>query len=134
MINKYVIYGVIAIAVAAAGYTAVNIYTNKVEELEQTKIQVTALATQLEAQNSEFLRIEKRIETVELQRKTHENSIIALNNRVEQQKRALVDLKQREKTVVAKPGLVEIKINKAYTAQQKAYMCLTGDTTACEKP
>jgi septal ring factor EnvC (AmiA/AmiB activator) len=134
MLNKYAIYGVLVVAVAVAGYTAVNIYTNKVEELENTKAAVSALSVQLEAQNTEFARIEERIKSVELQRKAHETSVMNLNNRVEQQKRALAGLKQREKTVMAKPGLVEIKINKAYTAQQKAYMCLTGDTTACEKP
>jgi DNA repair ATPase RecN len=132
MINKYAIYGVVALAVVAAGYTAVNIYTNKVEELETTKAAVSALSLQLEAQSTEFARIEERIKLVELQRKTYERSVLALDNRLEQQKRELISLKNREETVLAKPGLVELKINKAYTAQQKAYMCLTGDKTACE--
>jgi chromosome segregation ATPase len=132
MINKYAIYGVVALAVVAAGYTAVNIYTNKVEELETTKAAVSALSLQLEAQSTEFARIEERIKFVEAQRKTYERSVLALDNRLEQQKRELISLKNREETVLAKPGLVELKINKAYTAQQKAYMCLTGDKTACE--
>jgi hypothetical protein len=48
--------------------------------------------------------------------------------------RDLEDLKHREETVLAKKGLVTIKINKAFTKQQTHLACLTGDTTACPDP
>lgn len=47
--------------------------------------------------------------------------------------RKLEALKNRESTVLAKKGLVSIKINKAFKAQQSELACLTGDTTACIK-
>lgn len=133
IINKYAIYGVIALAVVAASYTAVQIYTNKVEELENTKAAIVLLSAQVEAQKSEFAKIDQKLLLVDSQRKTHETSVTQLNNKVEFNKRELLKLKDREQTVLAKPTLVELKINKAYTIQQKKYMCLTGDTTACDK-
>ncbi len=45
--------------------------------------------------------------------------------------RKLVGLKDREVTVLAKKGLVELKINKAYNKQQNRLACITGDNTAC---
>jgi hypothetical protein len=48
--------------------------------------------------------------------------------------RDLENLKNREKTVLAKKGLVAIKINKAFIKQQTHLACLTGDSTACPEP
>lgn len=46
-------------------------------------------------------------------------------------KRELESFRHRESVILAKPGLVSIKINKAFTKQQNKIACITGDTALC---
>lgn len=47
--------------------------------------------------------------------------------------RELQGLKNREATVLAKTGLVTLKINKSFKASQERLACITGDDTLCTK-
>lgn len=46
-------------------------------------------------------------------------------------KRELDGYVNRTPTVIAKPGLVSRKINRAFIKQQERLACITGDSTAC---
>jgi uncharacterized coiled-coil DUF342 family protein len=47
--------------------------------------------------------------------------------------RKLDKLRDREATVIAKPSLVEKKINEAFNKSQLELRCITGDKEACGK-
>ena len=51
-----------------------------------------------------------------------------------QVKRELVNLKGRQDTVKAKPGLVEQKIQKSFDKYMSELQCTTGATEQCVKP
>ncbi len=134
MFNKYLIYGAIALGISSAAYFAVSSYKEMAVELQNTKNSVASLEVTIKSYELAIEETNARIRVVEEQRLTHEASVLGLTNEIEKAKRDLTSLKHREKTVVAKPKLVELKINKAFVKQQKTYACITGDKTACEQP
>lgn len=133
MLNKYVIYGVLGLAVTAGAVFAVHTYNSAISELQESKNKISNLEVEVKSYAIAFEEIDAKLKNLAEQRIAHEAKVVSLNNEINKAKRDLNALKNREATVVAKPKLVELKINKAFQKQQKRYACLTGDTTLCEQ-
>ena len=58
---------------------------------------------------------------------------VSYQNELSQYERELAQYRGREDVVVKKPGLVALKINRAFEDLQLQLACETGDTTACLK-
>ena len=78
-------------------------------------------------------RLEQSIEDVKLLQVTTEETVNDLIEEANSNKRKLSELSGREDVVVAKPGLVEIKLNKAFDKTQRELGCITGDTNLCQQ-
>lgn len=78
-------------------------------------------------------RLEQSIEDVKNLQVITDQAVSKLTQEASLNKRKLSELSGRESTVVAKPGLVEIKLNKAFNETQERIGCITGDTNLCQQ-
>ena len=95
-----------------------------VKELEKEKA-----ALILQTQRAEAL--ETRLIDIFKEARAFEKTSLELSNKYAKSQRELNALRGRESTVVAKPTLVALRINKAYEKRQKELACLTGDFNLC---
>lgn len=98
-------------------------------ELQAT--QLVGFSTALDTANKSISDTNTRLLAVEAQRESHESKVRSIGNAIDKAKSDLDGLKKREATVVAKSGLVELKINKAFIKQQEKIACITGNETLC---
>lgn len=89
------------------------------------------LESDLEMSNMTVTALEVSIENLEEERQKQALKTSKFVSELSQYERELAQYRNREDIVVAKPGLVTIKINKAYKALEMEVACETGDTTAC---
>lgn len=89
------------------------------------------LESDLEMSNMTVTALEVSIENLEQERQRQAIKTSKFVSELSQYERELAQYRNREDIVVAKPGLVTIKINKAYKALEMEVACETGDTTAC---
>lgn len=89
------------------------------------------LESDLEVSNMTVTALEVSIQNLEEERQKQALKTSKFVSELSQYERELAQYRNREDIVVAKPGLVTIKINKAYKALEMEVACETGDTTAC---
>lgn len=99
--------------------------------LQEEKL--AAFNSALVTANASITDTNSRLLIVEQERKRHESSLSNINSDIDKAKSELDGLKRREATVVAKSGLVELKINKAFIKQQEKIACITGNAALCVK-
>lgn len=88
---------------------------------------------QLVAKQASVDRLQKSIREVKDLQIITDQTVSALTQETNSNKRKLSELSGRESIVVAKPGLVEIKLNKAFNETQRELGCITGDTNLCQQ-
>lgn len=87
----------------------------------------------LESANTAISKLEQNIAEVEEARKKLALQSVSYQNELSQYERELAQYRGREDVVAKKPGLVALKINRAFEDLQLQLACETGDTTACLK-
>lgn len=126
---KLTIYAIAAGLVLAAG-GAMYYLNSKVNslsaELALSRSQ-TALAI------NQYSELETRVLAIQETTQEFERENRELITQYTETRRELESMRGREQTVVARPGLVESKINDSFQEQQLRLACITGDSTACEK-
>tara|TARA_Y100001963_G_C6468911_1_gene303566 strand:- start:18 stop:389 length:372 start_codon:yes stop_codon:yes gene_type:complete len=115
------IIAILIILMTVGGYLYYTEIESHAETRAELKIQEKAKET-----------LVKSIKDSERERRAVESEVERLNLESTQQRRELSSLRDREDVVLAKPGLVEIKINKSFKKSQELLACLTGDTKLCE--
>jgi hypothetical protein len=124
MINKYVII-LLAVGGIALGI-ATKLYLGELQDHAVTQ-------EKLDTRNRELTAYIKAVKAMSLK----QVEIMRLKNEVQSKYlssvRDLDAFRNREHIVLAKPGLVEIKINKAFNKQQRRLACATGDTALCSE-
>tara|TARA_Y100001973_G_C5146200_1_gene305548 strand:- start:712 stop:1050 length:339 start_codon:yes stop_codon:yes gene_type:complete len=88
---------------------------------------------QLVTKQASVDRLEKSIKDVQTLQVLTESTVLELTKETNSNKRKLSELSGRESVVAAKPGLVEIKLNKAFNETQRELGCITGDTNLCQQ-
>ena len=88
---------------------------------------------QLVTKQASVDRLEKSIKDVQTLQVLTESTVLELTKETNSNKRKLSELSGRENVVAAKPGLVEIKLNKAFNETQRELGCITGDTNLCQQ-
>lgn len=88
---------------------------------------------QLVTKQASVDRLEKSIKDVQALQVLTESTVLELTKETNSNKRKLSELSGRESVVAAKPGLVEIKLNKAFNETQRELGCITGDTNLCQQ-
>ena len=88
---------------------------------------------QLVTKQASVDRLEKSIKDVQTLQVLTESTVLELTKETNSNKRKLSELSGRESVVAAKPGLVEIKLNKAFNETQRELGCITGDTILCQQ-
>ena len=88
---------------------------------------------QLVTKQASVDRLEKSIKDVQTLQVLTESTVLELTKETNYNKRKLSELSGRESVVAAKPGLVEIKLNKAFNETQRELGCITGDTNLCQQ-
>lgn len=122
MLNKYLLIGLLLLA----GTTATGFYLWNEESKEHGKTQ----AHLQESQQALDRYVQAIQEMGETQAKFEaDNKQISADFR--EAKRELDSYRNREHIVKAKPGLIELRINKAFAKQQKELACASGETTLC---
>ncbi len=120
--TQYLIAGLLI----TASFSAFQTWRHSVvsDKLAATEHQLEIKSKEIIALNNAIL--EERGHTLDLQfdQKTAQLNYL-------ETKRELSRYENREPTVIAKPGLVSKKINKAFIKQQERLACITGDITAC---
>lgn len=100
-----------------------------IQELETS---VSSYAASLDSANSSIKEVNKQIQQLAADKQVHEQKVYQItasaSNRIEKLERN----RSKEATVVAKPGLVENKINDAFKAQQNSLSCVTGNQSLCK--
>lgn len=103
---------------------------NKTEVLETS---IKSHVVTLDYANAEILRVSTAVLEMQKRSVSYNKKVADIQSSVAQNKRTLQGLKGREATVVAKPTLVENKINKAYIKSQEKLACVSGELSLCEK-
>ena len=115
-----IIAGVLAVALSASTYLYI----------EETKAHATTVEKLVQSNEALTRYVDALNQMGEAQSKVSaEKAEIVL--KFKETTRELLNLQNREATVLAKKGLVELKINKAYKEQQEIYACISGDTNLC---
>lgn len=113
---------------------ALAIFMSIVSFLYYKEIQRHAVTKQeLAIKEVSIDKLEKSIEDARVLQVTTEQAVQELTKETNSNKRKLSELSGRENIVVAKPGLVEIKLNKAFNKTQRELGCITGDTNLCQQ-
>lgn len=124
------IFTKVAIAIALAAGIAAGLLgymlKNEIESHAITKVELTTATAAIE--NLQQSIVDMQAAQNSLDGKTKELQL-ELNDAVRQ----LDSFRNREHILMAKPGLVEIKINKAFEKEQKYLACITGDIALCLK-
>lgn len=113
---------ILIILMGIGGY----LYYTEIESHAETRAD---LAVQSRAKEA----LAQSIKDSERERRAVENEVKEITLEATELKRELSSLRNREDVVLAKPGLVEIKINKSFNKTQRLLACITGDTKLCEK-
>ena len=92
-----------------------------------------ATKQQLVAKQISLDNLQKSIQQVKDLQVITDQTVSKLTQESNLNKRNLSELSGRESIVVAKPGLVEIKLNKAFNKTQQELGCITGDTNLCQQ-
>lgn len=117
--------GGLAVCVIALSILGV-MYQNSLETMaEQRK--------DLDSANTTITQLEQNIVEVEEARQRLALQSVSYQNELSQYERELAQYRGREDVVAKKPGLVSLKINRAFEDLQLQIACETGDTTACSK-
>jgi len=124
MTNIYIV-GALVLSLAASG-VLMNTY---IEEKAEHAVTQAELLNSKEAINryAEAVKLmgeEQQVLTAKLNTLGSENRVAEAT---------LESYRGRESVIVAKPGLITIKINKAYKKQQDKLSCLTGALEKCIK-
>jgi septal ring factor EnvC (AmiA/AmiB activator) len=118
--NIKLIIAVLLIIAALGGvlYFEIQSHGATKEELKSLETTVALMQNSIDTANSSRLKVDKKV-----------NAIATETSYLE---RELSQYRDREKVVLAKPGLVELKINKSFNKYQKSLACETGDTLICQ--
>lgn len=128
MITKYLTgFSVIAVVVLSVSIIL------ETSSHEATKADLEAHKADLEAHKVALSNYASAIETMSIKQRALEDRNSAIDTEFAQVKRELQDLKGRSSLILAKRGLVELKLNKAFNKQQKSLACVTGDIKLCSE-
>lgn len=122
MITKLKIFGGVLLFISLLGY----LYYNEIINHGSTKKELASVQTEL-------LNIKEKISKLDKDRVEVETKLSSIVLDVNKDIRELESFKGRESVLMAKPGLVEIKINKSFSSTQQQLACATGDINLCQK-
>lgn len=92
-----------------------------------------AVSTQLETSTKNVEKLDESIKRVEKTQEEYSAKISDVDKNTRENKTQLDKLKDREKTLVAKPTLTEKMINESFRAAADELSCSTGATERCIK-
>lgn len=101
--------------------------------ISKLETSLESYATSLQTANSRIEETNKQVAQLAQDKQAHEKKVYDIATSANVRIGKLEKNRAREALVVAKPGLVENKINDAFKTQQNKLSCVTGNVALCEE-